>query len=261
MKWSESELKHGPEPRWLQIAERLRAGIQTGYFAPGEYLPSESELNRLFGVSRTTARAALDKLRHEGLITRKSGRGSIVSAPLIEQPLLTLSSFSADMAARGREASYETQQVSLRKATSEVCEAFGLPSGASLLHIRRRLLADGAIIGLSRCWLSPATIKGRTPPTAAELDDRSLYSWLEDECSERICGGTETIEAGNADVRLADALEVNPGSAVLIAKRRSCNATGRIVEYAVIAYRSDRYRFTLEISAPGPKAGGRRTLI
>ncbi len=248
MKWSEDKLTDGAGPRWLQIAERLRAGIKTGHFAPGQHLPSESELNSLFGVSRTTARAALDKLRNEGLITRQSGKGSIVTTPFVEQPLLTLSSFSADMAARGLEASYETQQVATRKAPAEVCEVFGLPAGASLLHIRRRLLADGAVIGLSRCWISPATIKDRTPPTARELDHRSLYGWLENECGERICSGTETIEAANSDSRLAEALETNAGNAVLIAKRRSCNAKGRIIEYAVIAYRSDRYRFTLEMS-------------
>lgn len=248
MKWNEEKLNEGGEPRWLQIAERLRAGIKSGHFAPGQHLPSESELNRLFGVSRTTARAALDKLRNEGLITRQSGKGSIVSSPFVEQPLLTLSSFSQDMAARGLEASYESQQVAMRKAPGEVCEAFGLPSGASLLHIRRRLLADSVIIGLSRCWISPAAIRNRTPPTARELDHRSLYGWLEEECGERICSGTETIEAANAETRLADALETTPGSAVLIAKRRSCNEEGRIIEYAVIAYRSDRYRFTLEMS-------------
>ncbi len=248
MKWSERKLTDGPEPRWLQIAERLRAGINTGHFAPGEHLPSESELNRLFGVSRTTARAALDKLRHEGLIIRQSGKGSIVNTPFVEQPLLTLSSFSADMAARGLEASYQTLQVATRKTPAEVREAFGLPSGASLLHIRRRLLADGVIIGLSHCWISPSAIKNKIPPTAGELDHRSLYSWLDKECGERICSGTETIEAANAEARLADALETTTGSAVLIAKRRSCNAAGRIIEYAVIAYRSDRYRFTLEMT-------------
>ena len=249
MKWSEDKLTDGTEPRWLQIAERLRAGITSGHFAPGDYLPSEAELNRLFGVSRTTARAALDKLRNEGLITRQSGKGSIVSTLLVEQPLLTLSSFSKDMEARGLEASYETQQVASRKAPAEVCEAFGLPAGATLLHIRRRLLADGTIIGLSRCWISPAVIKDRVPPSAAELDKRSLYGWLEQECGESICSGTETIEAANADARLAEALETDVGKAVLIAKRRSCSAKGRIIEYAIIAYRSDRYRFTLEMSA------------
>ena len=249
MKWSKRKLSDGPEPRWLQIAERLRAGIKTGHFAPGEHLPSESELNRLFGVSRTTARAALDKLRNDGLITRQSGKGSIVSSLYVEQPLSRLSSFSEDMAARGLTAGYETQTVAMKRAPTEVCEVFGLPAGASLLHIRRRLLADGAVIGLSRCWISPSAIKDKTPPAAEELDHRSLYGWLEAECGERICGGTETIEAANADTKLAGALETKTGNAVLIARRRSCNANGRIIEYAVIAYRSDRYRFTLEMNS------------
>lgn len=248
MAWNDSQLSEAAGPRWQQIADRLREGISTGHFAPGEHLPSESELNRLFGVSRTTARAALDQLRHEGLISRQSGRGSIVKTPYVEQPLATLSSFSADMAARGLTAGYETQQVAMRRGPAEVSDAFGLPTGASLLHVRRRLLADGSIIGLSRSWLSPAVVGNAVVPSATELDHRSLYRWLESDCGERICRGTETIEAANADTRLAEALETRAGNAVLIARRRACNAQGRLIEYAVIAYRSDRYRFTLELA-------------
>ena len=127
-------------------------------------------------------------------------------------------------------------------------DSFGLPSGAKLLHIRRRLLADEAIIGLSRSWITPNALKGQSPLTIEELDRRSLYEWLELECGQRIAGGTETIEAGIADTTLAEALETKADSAVLIARRRATNAAGLLVEYAVITYRSDRYRFTLEMN-------------
>lgn len=86
------------------------------------------------------------------------------------------------------------------------------------------------------------------PPTIEELDRRSLYEWLEVECGERIIGGTETIEAAIADTKLADALETRRGAAVLTVRRRSHNGAGLMIEHAVIAYRSDRYRFTLDMN-------------
>lgn len=94
------KLAPGPIPLWFQIVERLRGAIEGGEFGVGEKVPSESDLNRKFGVSRTTARAALDQLEHEGLIIRRSGKGSIVVPKRIDQPLKALAGFGQDMRAR-----------------------------------------------------------------------------------------------------------------------------------------------------------------
>jgi len=103
MSWDVGDLERGPVPLWFQVSERLRAAIARGEFVVGDALPSESVLNRRFGISRTTARAALDQLEVDGLITRGSGRGSIVVPPRVEQPLNLLASFAEDMKARGED--------------------------------------------------------------------------------------------------------------------------------------------------------------
>ena len=72
MSWDEGSLNYGPVPLWHQIAERLRSAIAAGEFNPGDTLPSESEINARFDVSRTTARTSLDRLKEDGLISRRS---------------------------------------------------------------------------------------------------------------------------------------------------------------------------------------------
>jgi len=247
MTWKTHSLADGPEPLWWQIAERLRSAIESGHFSPGDYLPSEAELNRLFGVSRTTARSALDKLRNEGLITRRSGKGSLVRAPYVEQPVTRMSSFSEDMAARGLVASYDTHLVQLETAPDGIGRLFNAASAAPLLHIRRGLFADGKAMAVSDSWLAADVLGGASLPTRAQLDNRSLYEWLENDCRQQIVAGTETIEAAIAGRPLAKELDVKPGAPVLIARRDSRGASGRLIERATIAYRADRYRFTLEM--------------
>ncbi len=66
-------MQPGLIPLWFQIADRLNKAIERGEFSPGEKLPSEAELNRQFGVSRTTARSALDWLENEGRRGSKPG--------------------------------------------------------------------------------------------------------------------------------------------------------------------------------------------
>jgi len=99
--WNAEQLSDGPVPRWFQIADRLRAAVGRGEFSPGDRLPSEAEIGMSLGVSRTTARAALDRLEHDGLIVRRAGKGSILLPPRVEQPLRSFAGFADEMRARG----------------------------------------------------------------------------------------------------------------------------------------------------------------
>jgi GntR family transcriptional regulator, transcriptional repressor for pyruvate dehydrogenase complex len=69
------------------VAEQIRRQIGLGIIAPGEALPPERELARLFGVGRVTIQLAIGMLEADRLITTRRGRsgGSFVLAPA-EQP-------------------------------------------------------------------------------------------------------------------------------------------------------------------------------
>jgi GntR family transcriptional repressor for pyruvate dehydrogenase complex len=70
-------------PAYRQVADELRSQIMRGALAPGERLPSEAELSRAFGVSRSTVREALRSLTSQHLIETLRGvqGGSFVAAP------------------------------------------------------------------------------------------------------------------------------------------------------------------------------------
>ncbi|MGI6554563.1 MAG: FadR/GntR family transcriptional regulator [Bacillota bacterium] len=55
------------------IAEQLEEAILTGELNPGEKLPSEKELAKMFGVSKASIRQALTVLEIKGIIERKQG--------------------------------------------------------------------------------------------------------------------------------------------------------------------------------------------
>jgi DNA-binding GntR family transcriptional regulator len=67
-------------PAYRKIADALRRRITNGKYPPGSLLPTEHELCAAFDISRHTARDALRILTDEGLIERRRGAGSIVSA-------------------------------------------------------------------------------------------------------------------------------------------------------------------------------------
>jgi GntR family transcriptional regulator of arabinose operon len=60
------------------IFESLQSSIVDGKFRVGEKLPTEDELVKRFGVSRTTISRAMRDLQHAGLLERRRGAGSFV---------------------------------------------------------------------------------------------------------------------------------------------------------------------------------------
>lgn len=64
----------------LQLVRRLTESIQSGELRAGDRLPTESELVRSHGVSRTVVREAMSRLNAQGLVETQHGRGSFVLA-------------------------------------------------------------------------------------------------------------------------------------------------------------------------------------
>ena len=68
-------------PLYYQLAVVLEERIESGEYAPGEDFPSEHELCREFGVSRTVVRPAIGILEREGRVTRHQGMRTLVGLP------------------------------------------------------------------------------------------------------------------------------------------------------------------------------------
>lgn len=81
-------------PLYIQLYQDMLDSITSGRWQEGTKLPTESELCEKYGVSRMTVRLALDKIKGQGYLYRKQGRGTFVTIPGIEQPLTSLYSFS-----------------------------------------------------------------------------------------------------------------------------------------------------------------------
>ncbi len=57
-----------------EVSDRLLTAIALGEFLPGDRLPAERELCRLLGVSRTTVREAVARLKAAGVVDIRRGR-------------------------------------------------------------------------------------------------------------------------------------------------------------------------------------------
>lgn len=63
------------------VRGELREQIAAGAYSPGGRLPSEAQMTKGFGVSRTVIREAVASLRADGLVAPRQGAGVFVLAP------------------------------------------------------------------------------------------------------------------------------------------------------------------------------------
>ena len=76
-----------------QIATEIMSMLDRQDLVPGDVLPTEMTLAENFGVSRNVVREAIARLKADGVIETKQGRGAII------KPLSQRASFRIDMSA------------------------------------------------------------------------------------------------------------------------------------------------------------------
>ncbi len=233
-------------PKYYQLREILLDLIENELTVDAP-VPSERELASRYGLSRMTARQAVEHLVSEGRLYRVQGKGTFVSRPKIDMPL-RLTSFTEDMRARGLTPGARDLGRRMTAATAAVARELGIEAGESVYIIERLRTADGVPMALER-----SHIPAHLAPDLLDrsLENQSLYELLATAYGVALDRGDQIIEAGIADSGDATLLGLPPGSAVLLLQRVTW-AGPVTVEYAVSTYRADRYqlRASLDIAAP-----------
>ena len=67
-------------PKYIILKEELNKDILSNKYPLGSKLPTEMELSKLYNLSRSTVRQALELLESQGIIEKKWGSGNIVIA-------------------------------------------------------------------------------------------------------------------------------------------------------------------------------------
>lgn len=142
------------------ISEKLRKQIQNGVYAPGDQLPSEFDLGRTFGVSRTTVRRAIATLTGLGLVTTQQGKGVFVKPQSkisfsLANPLIF---FDSELANQGITSSLQTLQYELTQPDPEIRARLKLSASEAMIYLQEKLiLADEVPIAVDLAYF-PETV-------------------------------------------------------------------------------------------------------
>ena len=232
-------------PRYIQLRRRIEKAIESGQLPPGTPLPPEREIASMTTLSRVTVRKAVQPLVEEGLILQRRGSGSIVAPQLtkVEQSLSRLTSFTEDMARRGKNVTATWLERGIFLPSPEETMTLGLTARESVSRLSRLRMADSTPLAIERASLSTRMLPN---PLAVES---SLYETL-DESGFKPVRAVQRISATNLNAVDAGLLEVEEGIAGLKITRVSYLESGQVVELTHSIYRGDAYDFVAELQLP-----------
>ena len=238
--------KNYPLPIYYQLKELIRQKIAQGVWKPGDLLPSERELSEQYGISRMTARQALNELLSDGLVRRVQGRGTFVAELKVIQHLTRLTGYTEDMAKRGLRSGARVLQLAEIEASDRVAEALAVELGVSIVFLERLRLAEGTPMAIETSHIH---FDGVQELLEEDFENDSLYRILSEKYDVVPTRAEQQMEAALCSQRWQELLELQAGAPVLEMRRTTFDQHGRPVEYVESVYRGDRYAFYIELAA------------
>nr|WP_229819328.1 GntR family transcriptional regulator [Streptomyces lateritius] len=224
------------------IADDLRSQITTGVLKPGERLPSEPQLAARYEVSTVTLRNALALLQAEGLIEKNHGKGNFVRRL---RRRLTYEGGALTPIVPTLHVTVRTTQLRAQGALSTLLK---VPS--------RTLLTE--YLCVSHVRESPHSLARIYVPRDLAPAESSCHWPKSAELGLRIAEIREKASARLPTPEEASTLRISSALAVLAITRVSADATGRVVEAALLILPGDRAdaRFTTHHTTEGRRAEG-----
>ena len=238
---------------YQQIANSIMEQIHSGKLQPGSRLPSEKELSEKHQVGRNTIRHALSELTAKGYLESVQGVGTFVTETLFPKTVEFLYGFSQEMAQRGKVVGSRVLEARIIPADPALARILRIQLGGEVVFLNRLRLVDDKPAAIERAYLPHSFCHGILEH---DFSVESLYDVLASQYNMKPDHAEQEIGAEIATSQVAELMGLTQPAAVLVIRRETRTADGRVIEYVESEFRADRFRFytNLKASASSPTA-------
>ncbi|HFR3538076.1 trehalose operon repressor [Streptococcus iners] len=225
--------------KYQEIYHDLKEKIRTNLYPAETSLPTEQQLQEIYGVSRDTVRKALAMLTEGGLIQKVQGRGSMVlKQEILNFPVSGLTSYQE--LTNSLQLSSQTQVVSLEQVTvnSSLASLTGFEPYSKVWKVVRTRSIDGKVSVVDTDYLAEELV----PELTFEIAEKSIYEYLEGQLGLDIAYAQKEITVEPTSREERDLMQCQDDYLVLIKSRVYLGDT-RQFQYTESKHKIDKFRF------------------
>lgn len=227
-----------PAPLYHQAYELFRGKIDSGEWPEGKKIPREIDLCQICGMSRITIRQALERLKNEGYLTSRQGKGTFVRSKLTKR-LDAFYSFSDALADGGQPPKSVLLSFSSEPAGLEVTNKLCLSPRELVFRVARLRCCGEEPFAYEVSYIPVKLIPGLS---ADAVEQNGLYCTMQQLNGLAPDTATETFSAVSMEAEVAGLLRCKPDAPALCIERiASCHGT--VVEYCHSVARGDSIRY------------------
>lgn len=164
------------EPAYMRVYHSIRSQIMDKKYDVGAILPPEPELEKAFGVSRTTIRRAIEMLAREGVLSVRQGFGTQVVSRKAVQNLNEFTSISESLAQKGHKIGLRSCFIEKVGASEKIANLLGVQPRTPLICVHRIRTSDGFPISISKNFILEQLVPGIDAHTRIS----HLYDYLKE---------------------------------------------------------------------------------
>ncbi len=203
-------------PAYMAVHDLIKKRIEDGTYPVLELLPTEPELEKIYKVSRTTIRSAMELLKEEGFVEIKQGRGTMALDRRTIQDLNKVTSVTESLRRRGYDVRTKSMYIDLIPVSEKLGKELDLPGDDSITRVQRIQLIDEKPIAIMRNYIPTTLVPGLIQFTNKFT---GLYQFLEEHYNLEIDSAHDKIFAKSTDFAESEMLNVQPGTALLCIRR------------------------------------------
>lgn len=229
-------------PKYEIIANHIKEKILSEELKPNDAIFSEHELSAKFEVSRMTARRAVSTLVNAGIVYRVKGKGSFVKSKKLDKGDKGLKSFTEEMKEKGLVPSSKLLNFEIINSDYIQSDYLYTEEGTSIYKIQRLMLANNEPMAYEIIYRDIQVTPGLE---RSDFDNKSVYRQLII-AKIVIDHADQEVEAIAANQELANILEIEVGTPVLLIQSRTYSNEGEIIQFTKSYYRADKYIFNFQ---------------
>ncbi len=228
-------------PAYRTLYYDLKLCIKNEIYPVNSLLPTESELEKKYGVSRVTVRRAVSLLTAEGYVKATAGKGTVVLPYTATQKLNRISSITETLKEQGFTVTTRDSYIEKIPAPAQVARELEIKEGDPVYCLQRVQCADGVPFAFMTNYLKAGLVPGFEEFAQTFT---GLYAFLEEHYHIVFSDAIERLSAIAATFTDAQILNIKAGAPLLCSKR-TCSTVSGPFEYGVHKLVGDKYEYSI----------------